>query len=174
MTLRSFTFVLVAISLLIVGSLAVACGGADETLTFEEYFARFDELGDQFEAGLQEAGTDVPTDNEDDALSVIRENLVSPVALYAIFVRGVSELKPPDGITSEHEELEEAMRAFGDVLTEYSGEISNVASMEELQALASNEALEAAGTRAEEACLALQQIAANAGIELDLNCGSGA
>ncbi len=173
MTLRSLAFVLIAVSLLAVGSFAAACGGDDEALSTQQYFARLDDLEAQFEAGLQEAGTDVPTDNED-ALTVIQETLANTLTLYASFADSVSDLKPPEGIRSQHEELEEAMRAFGDVLTEYSGEISNVASMEELQALASNEALEAAGTRAEEACLALQQIAANAGIELDLNCGSGA
>ena len=168
MTLRSFTFVLVALSLLAVGSLATACGG-DEALTFEEYYTRFDELGDQFDAGLEAAEA---ANKGDDALKAIQENLANTVALYASFADSVADLKPPDGTKSEHEELVEAMRAFDVALNAYSDDISNVTSIEELEAIATGEGEElgAIMTRAEEACLALEQIAANAGIMLDLNC----
>ena len=167
MTHRSFVFVLIAASLLAVGSFAVACGGDDEPLSIQEYFARFDRLGEQLNVSLQEA--DAANDGED-ALTVIQENLANSRALYASFADGVSDLEPPDEIKSQHEELVGAIRAFGEVLNEYSDEVSAVDSMEELQALATDEELNAAAVRSEQACLVLEQFAADNRVETDLNC----
>ena len=167
MNLRSFAFVLIAVSLLAFGSFAAACGDNDEARSIEEYFERLDELGAQFEAGLQEV--DAPTDGEV-SLNVIQKNLANTLVLYASFVDGVSDLAPPDEFKGQHDELVGAMRAFDVACSEYADDISNVVSLEELQALATDEELAAAGARSEQACLVMEQLAADNDVEVDLNC----
>ena len=99
-----------------------------------------------------------------------QENLANTVALLASFADGVADLEPPGEIKNQHEELLGAMRAFSRALNTYADDISNVASMEQLQAFATSEDLEAAGSRSAQACLAMEQIAADAGVEIDLRC----
>lgn len=168
MTLRSFAFVLIAVSLLALGSFAAGCGGDDEALSIEEYFGRLDALNAQFEADLQEVDTE---NAEEEDLKLIQANFANTVALLATFAGGVSDLEPPNEIKSQHKEVAEALRAYADALGgDYLDQVSNLDSIEELQALAVDEELVAAGARAGEACLVLEQLAADNGIEVNLNC----
>ena len=167
MTLRWFAFVLTAVSLLAVGSFAAACGGDDEALSIEEYFERFDALSAQFQADLLEMEE---ANAGEEGLNAIQANFANTVGLFATFAGGVSNLEPPDEIKSQHEEVVEALRAYADALGEYSDEVSNLDSIEELQALAVDEELVAAGARAGQACLVLEQLAADNGTEIALNC----
>ncbi len=171
MTLRSFAFVLIAALLLALASFAAACGSDDEALSIEEYFGRLDALNARFEADLQEVDTE---NAEEEDLKLIQANFANTVAVLATFAGGVSDLEPPDEIKSQHEEVAEALRAYADALGgDYFDQVSNLDSIEELQALAVDEELVAAGARVGEACLVLEQLAADNGIQIDFNCGSG-
>ncbi len=167
MKLRSLAFVLTAVSLIAVGSFAAACGGDEEATPIEKYFARLDELGAQYEANLQ---TPEAASEEEDALKVFQENLADSLALFSKFANGVSDLEPPDEIKSQHEELTEAMRALANTWNEYSDEVSNVVSLEELEALVTGGELDTAGARYEQACLVMEQLATDNGVAINLNC----
>lgn len=174
---RLFIPLLVGGLLLTLGVLAGACDGGDggddgdDERGLEEYFqqletsfqsiqGRFDTLEDEFpQAFIEPAATR-------DALDAIAE--VTGESRDAL-----GEIDPPDEARQAHNEFLDSTASFQQFMEEVAGQLAGIESATEMeQVLAEYESqLEAARARGGAACNALQDIADENGIVVDLGCG---
>lgn len=179
MKLRLFVPLLIAGLSLTLGVLAGACGGDDgddgddgeDERGLEEYFqqletsfqsiqGRFDTLEEEFpQAFVEPAATR-------DALDAIAE--VAGESRDAL-----GEIDAPDETRQAHNEFLDSTAAYQGFLEDVVGQLAGIDSMAEVQqVLADNESeLDAARARGGAACNALQDIADENDIVVDLGCG---
>ena len=164
--------------LLAFGVIAVACdgssGGGGEPLTLDEYFQRLEALSVEAVERSEALGEDIAEEtsstlSEEERLEVIRKFLDATLPITEDFVDRIRDLNPPTEIEDEHNRALEAHADVLSVLTEYLNEHPEVESESELQALFTNPAFE----RFVAACLALQEIADENSIDVDLDCEDG-
>lgn len=161
--------------LVLFGAVAAACDGdgGDGELTLEEFFQRVQELDDQFEAGsdaLDAQFDEFDQLSEEDALERTPGLLQQQADLVEEFVDGLDALEVPD----EAAELQdEAVSAGRDVVTAFNDLLDDVEVAETFDALFGifeDEAFLAAVERFEQACLDAEELAADNGITVELNC----
>ena len=176
MKARFLPLALIAAVLLAFGAVAAACGDdGGETLTIEEYFARLAEIDDETEE--EEAALDAQLEeelagitDEEEALEVIQDIFPAQLDNFADFVDDLADLDPPDDIRDDHDDTVDAMRDFVAVFRELVDELDEVESIGEMDALFEGEDFAQAEQRATEACLRVEQLAADNGITVDFNC----
>ena len=162
---------IIATVLIALGGLAAACGGAgDGALRLEEYFQRLDEL----EGELEERSGDISAQAEglsEEEMTDQAPDLLGDqsTALHA-FLDNLAELEPPEEAANLHEEVVQAMEGFVELFDEALDVLKEADSLDDPFAPFETGELEAAGTRIDRVCVEVEQLAAENGIDIDLNC----
>jgi hypothetical protein len=151
------------------GVAAGACtsdGGS--ALTLEEYFQQLDELDNRSNDQFGELDSQL---GEEPDIDAVKEVFPQYVDIVDEFFAGLEDLEPPDEAKDAHDEAIEAGQAFREefgALVENSGDAETV---DEVFAGFESEAFTTADQRFTDACLALQEIADENSITVDLTCG---
>ena len=161
-----------ALGTVVLAIVVAACGGGG--LSLEEYFTKMDDLQSSFEqmsedsqAQVQAALQDVTSNDE--ALVVFKEYLEENLAAIDEQLGRFEDLTPPGEAESEHEDLLEAGDAIRDALADVIGRYDEFDSVDEVaQSFDTN--LGDAEQQGTDACNALQAVAEDNDIDVDLGC----
>jgi hypothetical protein len=174
---RSWFIIALAALLLVLGTIAGACdGGGGRAL--EEYFQRIESVlrsaDDDFGklvAEFEEAVDEVET--EEGVTEAFRAYSRSADELYADVVADLESIDPPSDVEDAHEEFvaaETAGRDMFEELNEQAQRAESASDMEEWMAEFGGPEVTAVSNRSDQACLALQVIADDNGVDVDLEC----
>ena len=177
MHIRSLTLALIALLLLAFGAFtAVACGDDSEAL--KEYFDRVAAADEQIDQQLE--ALENPTDREfasaEEELAAIQGFYNATPPLIRDFISVLEEIDPPAEVEDAHKEVVDAARASAEEWEAQADQLNEAESLRDLIAklFVENLALKAAGERFAEACLAVQDIADENEIDVDLDCEDAA
>jgi hypothetical protein len=160
----------------VLASVAVLAGCSNGGMTPEEYFTELERLSQASDAAFEEWQQDLTDDlqnigSPEDADEVLRPALEEARGIMQGSLDDVDGLDPPDEAADGHEELVASFRAsldaFDRLLEDY-GELGFEGVAAELQGGEFQEL----DRRQNEACSALQAVADDLGIEVDLSCGA--
>lgn len=162
--------------LLALGTIAAACGGGASSL--EEYFQEVEQLrgdvvrqSDRLQDGFDQAVAVADSaDSEEATVQAFRDFFAGAAAIFAEFVADIDALEPPDAVADAHREAVEAFEDSQVAISNFSVRLTQVESQAELDGLLETFSTEPAFDRFEEACLALQEIADENAIAVDLDC----
>jgi hypothetical protein len=164
--------VFAAALLLVIAVIATGCGGGGDTeqLSLEEYFrqtetvihgsfSRLNGLEDQYPGALEEP--EATRDFFDEALTLIRTGADQLAAI-----------EPPDEVRDVHDEAVDAIEGFRDMAEDFTDRLADVESASDFQQWFDEAApaITAANARVAAPCLELEAIAAENGIDVDLDC----
>ena len=160
--------------LLLVAGLAVACSDGDGgSLSLEEYFQQLDEaqndVDQRFEDAfqLEEPGPDT---SEEDIAAFAREVVQAFATILGDAEGTFGDLEAPAEAEDAHDALVLAIGDATTALDSVEDDLPDALSLEELETFFSSSDLEAATTAVDEACVALQTIADDNSIDVDLAC----
>ena len=159
--------------LLTLGVIGTACGGGASSL--EEYFQEVEQLrgdvvgqSERLQDGFDRAIN--LADSEEATVQAFRDFFTDASAIFAEFVTDIDALEPPDAVADAHREAVEAFEDSQVAISNFSARLNQVESEAELDGLFETFDSEPAFDRFEEACLALQEIADDNDIAVDLDC----
>ncbi len=174
---RLFVSLFVGALLLVLSTVAGACGG-DGELTLEEYFQRIDVLGNDFEDDTNrlsdefgEAAQEVTT--EEELIEPFRDFFDRLGALAEDFIADLESIDPPPEVEDAHNEIVAAQAEGLELLEELNERaqlVESISDMEDLSAEFAGPVFTDVSDRSEQACLGLQAIADDNGIDVDLEC----
>jgi regulator of protease activity HflC (stomatin/prohibitin superfamily) len=176
--MKTYLFaVFIAALLLALGSMAGACGDDDE-LTLEEYFQQMDTLAADFEDEIDRLGEEFQeaadeAETEEEVIDDFHDFSDSLTELFEDFVADVEGIDPPSEVEDAHNELAAAQREGQDLLEELNERAQrseSVSDVEDWSAEFEGPVSTAISDRTEEACFALQAIADDNDIDVDLEC----
>jgi hypothetical protein len=165
----------VAATLLALFVIGTGCNGGGGALTLEEYFAELQRLDDEESARSDELDqqieeeTDGLTD-EAEVIEIFKGYLPQFRESLERFVSNLGDLNPPDEAQEAHNEAVAAGEDFIDAFDAASGEIEDAQTFAEFGEIFEGGEVSAAGDRFTDACLDLEQIAADNNIDVDLDC----
>lgn len=167
--MKGITVTLVCTLLLGIGAIAAACGEGEE-LTLEEFFQEFGAIDDEIVAGFEAAEADFPNAFEDP--DQMRGYLGAQTEVMRDGLERERELDAPAEVEEASDEFLDAFADQLELADDLLERLEDVESPEELeQALeASLPAFEEVGGPLTTACLALEGIADENGIDVDLAC----
>ena len=167
--------------LLAIAAAGVACGGgggedgASGALTTENYFERLEEIAVQYdEEGLaiEEEFDFTTAQSEQELIARAQGFFREGREVFGTFVENLVDLDPPDELAEAHNE---AVASGRDALERFSELAELVQDVEtEAELLAAFEAVspeDEALERFSASCLALQSLAEEHGVDIDLRCG---
>lgn len=155
--------------LLAIGTLAGACGSSGGSLSLEDYFQKVDALDE--ESSNKTSGLDdelQATDDVDEARDLITEL----IAAFDEFRDSLADLDAPDEAADAQASTIEGFDAFIAELTGALESASDATTIDELYGAFLN-VDESGVNQATEACIELEQIANDNGIDVDFDCGEG-
>jgi hypothetical protein len=173
---------LAVVVVLLVTCLAVACGGEDqegevaegtpagadeatpEELSLEEYFRQMEAIGEDVQTGvaaLEEEGLG-------QEIEATQDYIYGFEAIVQQAVNDVNDLDPPAEAQADHDKFAAALSGLQAVLEDLSNRVTDVESPSNLSGLLAE--IAPVGERFEDACLELEAIADENGIEVDLHC----
>jgi hypothetical protein len=163
----------------ILAVLAAACGtnsGEPTELTLEDYFGRLQAISDdQYErdqalGDLGSAATLALLSSDPVGIRWALDDVVLP--LVKQYVVALGDLPPPAEVEQAHKDFLEANASLHEAGEQLVRRLASVQSESRIEALKEAEApkWDEAYARAHDACLALEAIAADHGLELDLRC----
>ncbi len=173
---RPLPLLAIAASLLAFGVIAGGCiGGGGSGLTLAEYFQKLDALdntqseqSDALDAKLESDTADL---EEAEAVALVQETVPEFIPIFQGFIDEASALEPPDEVEDAHNEALEALRDFVAVFQGIIGDdLAKASSFEDLEAAFTSAEFSAADGRLTEACLALERVATDHDITVDLDC----
>ena len=166
MKTRLVPLAVIAVLVLAFGAIAAACDG-DDALTLEEFFQRMEEVGDEFKADSapleEELGQLTEESSPDEALDIIQRQ----ADLIEAFVDDLDDLSPPDEAADL---MDEAVSAGRDVVQALRDGIDDAEGAESIEEVFANFETEEASSRFDQTCLDAEQLAADNGITVDLDC----
>ena len=173
MKLRLLPLALIALLLLAFGASVAACG--EDSLTLEEYFQqlealsdvsgeRFVEIRDAYDAELAAAAP------EEDVLAAYETLLANTQSIFTTFAEGLSDLNPPAVVEELHNEYADRSAELTSSTEQVLSKFGNLDSVAEVEGLLKESGANQAGDRFYETCTALQDIAAENEIDVDLDC----
>jgi hypothetical protein len=158
----------------LIATVAVACNdGGGDSMTLDEYFAELDRLqnaGDERIAGVEFPMIDeqAPIEESREAYLTYFDNVVEAAEDVTDDING---LDPPDEAKALHDEYVEALRGIPEFANGYKERVSDAGSQQELAAvLLGDTEDDAINESIDEACTALQELADDNEIEVDLEC----
>ena len=179
MKARFLPLALITAVLLAFGALAAGCGGGG-TLTIEEYFQELGRLNasaeERIDAVYEAAFAEVDEANFEslpleEQVEVFKDIFDAFPPLLENFLDDAKDLDPPAEVEDLHNDSVRAGDDFLEAIRDVAGQIDDVQSQVELDALAEDEATDAASERFDQACVALQDLADENDIDVDLACG---
>ena len=177
--MKALTVVVAATTLLLFTALATACDGDGGGLSLEEYFQQADELQNQADAQFaeQESG-EGPEEgaSEEEIAAFARQSIESSTDILSDAAEAFGDLDPPSEVEDAHARLVEALSDGADAIQAVADDLPDALSMADLEGLDArfdSEGLNDAFMRLDEACVALQTIADDNSIDVDLECGGG-
>ena len=160
---------LIAVLVLAFGALTAACDG-DDALTLEQFFQRMEEVSDEFLADRapleEELGEITDESSVDEALDLLRQD----ADLLEGFVDELDDLNDPDEAADLMDETVSAGRDLVRVVRDAIDDAEGAESMEEVFAILWSEEIGATAERFDQGCLDAEQLAADNGITVDLDC----
>jgi hypothetical protein len=176
---RLFWLLLVAAVLLGVSGIAVACGGGgEERLSAEEYFQKLQTISDDLEkqgATLDsefQAAVGSETGDEVD-VGAVQRVLAEGGTAFRRALDDLENLTPPSNVENAHRAFVEQVRVRTDLiesLADRAAEAGSASDLQEVFAEFESPELEAEATRFSDACRALEGLASDNGIQVQLNC----
>jgi hypothetical protein len=162
--------------LLALGAMAAACGGGDDGLTAEEYFQRLESLGNDINQRSEALGDQWQEQlesitSEEEVMGLSRDFYTDMVSLTGDFRDRLEDIDPPEEVRDAHDEFKDVAGALLETSRDIADQLQEAESEAEFLDLTTSEALRAVGERFDEACSSLKRIAADMGIEVDLDCG---
>jgi len=177
--MKSLAMLAVAALLVGLATFGVACkNGGGGGLSLEEYFQKLDNVQEQADAtfATQEASAGEPSADAsgEERATFLRDNVTSSADILRAAAADVNDLDPPDEVADAHSDLIAAVNdlvaAFDDMADSVPDTLT-VAEMENAGTTFFNGAeLNAADEQFVAACNALQAIAADNNITVDLAC----
>ncbi len=169
---------LLALLVCALGSAAAACGGGDgdgEQAALEQYFQSAKDLDvayeEQYDLFRQQLDVELAAVAvEEEALESLRYNFGANLAIFTDFVDGLDDLAEPASVRDAHNASIDALRVYLDRLQEAKEQLADAGSVSEMGAIYADEDLDAANDQAVRTCIALQNIATEIGIEVDIGC----
>lgn len=180
--MKVLTILAATVLLAVVAIGAVACSDdSSDTLSLEEYFQKIDSVQNDVDAGFatQEASASEPAADAsgEEIAAFYRDNITTNAELLRDGAKALDDVEPPDEAAEAHAAIVAALNAAADALDTGAEGIPDSATMEELDALGetifNSEELNAAFQGITDTCNALEQIATDNGIEVDLACDEG-
>lgn len=157
-------------ALLLVALAAGACDDdGDGVVSLDEYFRQIDELDNELATSsdaLEGQFDALDTASVDEA----RDLFDQQIDLLDGFLDDLDAIDPPEEAANAHDEALSAGRELATALRSAIDRAADAASIEEFFSLFDDPELDAADTRLTEACLDLEQIAADNAITVDLDC----
>ena len=175
MTRPPLALSLAAALLLALGTIAAACGGSNQELTLEEYFLRFEELGDrtgeQLEALL--AKLDEEPETEEERLAIFQDWFAASLQLQRDFLDDLDDINPPLEVEDAHRQLLDTRGALMDTFADLFGDLESASELMAVFFAAPDGELVAARERNYQACSRLQEIADANGFDVSVRdyCG---
>lgn len=161
-------------------ALGAACNddGGKTTLSLDEYFQQLDAIQEQADAtfATEEASTGEPAADAsgEELAAFLRDNLSSTVDVVRAAAADVDDLEPPDEAADANSDFVEAINSTGDALDAVVDSIPDTLTLAELEnadtTFFNSDELNAADEQFATACNALEQVASDNGITVDLAC----
>jgi hypothetical protein len=167
MRIRWLALIVAAGALVAFGAVAGACTSSGGALTLEEYFQELDDLDNQTTENFDAIDTEL---GDDPSLEQVQDAFPRYLDIFNDFIGDLEDLNPPDEVQDAHDEAVEAGQAFREELSTFVDQAADAETLEELFASAENEAFDTADQRFTDACLALEGIAGDNSITVDLDC----
>ena len=192
MKLRTLQFVLVAVLVILLGSLALACGGSDddngnggETVALDTYFERVKGIMD----GASESSDDIESEMGDridaatdieDILDRLAQGLEKFQRLAERVRDDLNDISPPSEVEDQHREFTALYSTTVSALGELVAEVNDIDSdaddeviLEQVTDFGTRveTAFSSLGTQGDLSCFELQGIADENEIDIDLECG---
>jgi hypothetical protein len=161
-----------AVGTVVLAIVAAACGGGG--LSLEEYFTKMDDLQSSYEQQSQDFQTEVQTalqgaTSQEEELAVFKEYLEKSLTAADDQLGEFEALDPPSEAASEHTDLIEAGKAIRSALADVIDRYEEFVSFEEVSQFFTTDLAEV-GQRGTDACNALESVAKDNDIQVDLNC----
>jgi hypothetical protein len=141
----------------------------------EDYFAEMDEIALRTDNRLEEISDELQNatfDSDAEEIAANRDGFQQSGEAIESALLDMSDLDPPPEVEDTHAEFFDALNAALQILAAMFAAMEDVSTSEELDATAEQYTpdLESAGADFDEACLALQGIADDNGLDADLRC----
>ncbi len=170
---------LITVLLLAFGAIAAACGddgnGDGGELTLEEYFERLDAIMEDIDSQIDalEDPEEMDLASEEEQLEAMRDFFDALLPIIQGAFNEIEGLDPPAEVEDAHDAL---LAAGDDFVAAFEAPASRLAEAESLADLEGglfedDSAFGSAGARSAQACFALQGIADDNDIDVDLRCG---
>ena len=170
-------FITLSLVIVLLGAIAAACGGGDgdgDPLTIGRYFERLETLAGRFEdrgTELEEEFDVASATSDDELVELSQDFLRGGLAVLQDFVDDLDRLAPPAGVADAHDTAVDAGRAAVSAFQDVVDQAEDAVSAADLAPLFELFAEGAAFDQFSEGCFALQEIADDTGISVDLQCG---
>jgi len=171
-------FGIVALAMGVLAIAATACsgdGGDGEQAALEQYFqsarsldVAYEEQYDLFQQQLdgELAGATI----EEETVEALRNNFGANLSIFTDYVDGLDDLAEPDSLTDAHSASIDALRIYLERLQDAKDQLADAGSISEIETIYADEDLDAANDQAVRTCIALQDVATEKGIEIDIGC----
>lgn len=163
--------------LLVLGTVAAACGGEDQ-LALEEYFERFETIDADADAKFEALYDDFPDEGEDDLfadeenIQLLKEIFAGFPVIHTDALDALEELNPPSEAEAAHDEVLATGRELAEVYEGGADRVEGVDSISEIEQI--EEELTPAVQEAEErfnaACFDLVRVGEANGIVVNVSC----
>ena len=173
--MKGFMVALACVLLLVFGAIAAACGPDGEQLTLEEYFRRSQTLVD--DQGKRSSPVETKLVENLESATSLEEQVEASRAFFSFalseieeFIQNLRDLDPPAEVEDAHNQMADGFQEVAVFTENLIDQLNGVDSEAALTALFTDyvsvfEPLEAP-------CRALEEIADDNGIEIDLDCES--
>ena len=172
--MKRLTLAIIAVALLGLGALAAACS-EESGLSLEEYFQRVDAVfadRDERVQALQDRGDFPESQSEEEIAGYLRQSFEGLASIASDFHSDLDQLEPPAEAEDAHNELVAAVEPIPALFEGVAGQVPTTLTREaseQYDPFPGGEGTEPL-MRLDEACAALQTIADDNQITIDLAC----
>ena len=174
--MKSLAMLAAAALLVGLATFGAACKNGGGGLSLEEYFQELDSIQEQTDAtfATQEASAGEPAADAsgEELTAFFRDNITGSADILRGAAADVDGIDPPDEVADAHSDLVATTNELVAVLDDMADSIPDTITLADLEqgTFFDNEELNAADEQFLAACSALEQIASDNNITVDLNC----